>query len=101
MKKVFSVLIVYLILTSCSSKQPRVEKESTSAQLVEMELEIKGMHCDDCENSIQTGVRELPGVDSISANYEDSIAYVRFDSTKTNLKEIAAAISKRGFEVKL
>jgi copper ion binding protein len=65
-----------------------------------MELEVQGMTCDNCEASIQTGVKELPGVDSISANYEDSTAYVRFDSTKTNLKEIAAAIAKRGYEVK-
>jgi len=101
MKKVISVLFACLLFIACSPKQPKVEKEATSAQLVEMELEIKGMHCDDCETSIQAGVKELPGVDSISANYEDSTAYVRFDSTKTNLKEIAEAISKRGFEVKL
>lgn len=100
MKRLLFAVSISLILWACSSNQPKVEKETTSAQLVEMELEIKGMHCDDCETSIQKGVSELAGVDSISANYEDSTAYVRFDSTKTSLKQIAQAIEKRGFQVK-
>lgn len=100
MKKLLFVSFLSLILWACSPKQPKVEQPISSAQLVEMELEIKGMHCDDCEASIQTGVKELPGIDSISANYEDSTAYVRFDSTQTNLRQIAEAISKRGFQVK-
>ena len=101
MKNLLSVLFICIIFFACSTKRPKVDKETIPSHLVEMELEIKGMHCDDCETSIQTGVKELPGVDSISANYEDSTAYVRFDSTKTNVKQIAEAISKRGFEVKL
>lgn len=100
MKNIFFIAFISFLFAGCSSKQPKVEKETTSAQLVEMELEIQGMTCDDCEASIQTGVNELPGIDSISANYEDSTAYVRFDSTKTNLPEITAAIAKRGFTVK-
>lgn len=100
MKNVLFAAFLSLIFLACSPKQPKVEKEVTSAQLVEVELNIKGMHCDDCETSIQTGVSALPGVDSVSANYEDSTAYVRYDSTKTNLKEIAAAIANRGYEVK-
>lgn len=100
MKKVLFIAFIGLLSSACSPKQPKIEKEITSAQLVEMELEIKGMTCDDCEASIQKGVSELPGVDSISANYEDSTAYVRFDSTKTNIAAISQAIAKRGFEVK-
>lgn len=100
MKNVLFIVFVSLLIAACSSQQPKVEKETTSAQLVEMELEIQGMTCDNCETSIQTGVRELPGVDSISANYEDSTAYVRFDSTKTNLAAISDAIAKRGYTVK-
>lgn len=100
MKNVLYMVFGILLITACSTKQPKVEKEATSAQLVEMELEIQGMTCDNCETSIQTGVRELPGVDSISANYEDSTAYVRFDSTKTNLAAISEAIAKRGYTVK-
>ncbi|HET6556457.1 MAG TPA: heavy metal-associated domain-containing protein [Prolixibacteraceae bacterium] len=100
MKNVLFIVFISLLITACSSNQPKVEKEATSAQLVEMELEIQGMTCDNCETSIQAGVSELPGVDSISANYEDSTAYVRFDSTKTNLAAISDVIAKRGYVVK-
>jgi len=57
------------------------------------------MHCDDCEASIAKGVNELAGIDSISANHEDSTAFVRFDSNKTSLKDISKAIEGRGFVV--
>jgi len=99
MKKVLFIAFISLVFSACAQKQLKVEKETTSAQLVEMKLEIKGMTCDHCEASIQKGVKELPGIDSISANYEDSTAYVRFDSTKTNIKQIAEAIAKRGYSV--
>ncbi|OFX53936.1 MAG: hypothetical protein A2066_03785 [Bacteroidetes bacterium GWB2_41_8] len=68
--------------------------------MVEMNLKVEGMTCDHCEASIATGVNLLAGIDSISANHEDSTAFVRFDSNKTNLKEISEAIAQRGFVVK-
>lgn len=67
--------------------------------MVEANLKVEGMHCDDCEASIAKGVTELAGIDSISANHEDSTAFVRFDASKTDLEKISEAIEKRGFHV--
>lgn len=67
--------------------------------MVEAKLQVNGMHCDDCEASIAKGVNTIAGIDSISANHEDSTAFVRFDSNQTNLKDISKAIEDRGFIV--
>ena len=99
-KQIFFIAIIGIVIVACSPKQKPTDKEKTPATLVEMNLKVEGMTCDHCEGSIRTGVMELTGIDSISANHEDSTAFVRFDPAKTNLKEISEAISKRGYEVK-
>jgi Cu+-exporting ATPase len=86
-----------LAIVACSPKQ--APKQTTAPVLVEVNLKVNGMTCDDCEASIAKGVNALAGIDSISANHEDSTAFVRFDSNKTDLKEISKAIENRGFQL--
>jgi copper chaperone CopZ len=97
MKQLILILAIAMGFVSCTPKQ--APKEKTAPVMVEVNLRVEGMHCDDCEASIAKGVNELAGIDSISANHEDSTAFVRFDSNKTDLTKITAAIEKRGFEV--
>lgn len=97
MKQVILVATLALSIVACTPKQ--TPKEKAAPIIVEANLRIEGMHCDDCEASIATGVNAIAGIDSISANYEDSTAYVRFDSNKTNMAEISKAIEGRGFVV--
>ena len=99
MQKLLFIAVISIAIAACSPKQKPADKEKTPV-MVEMNLKVDGMTCDHCEASIATGVNLLAGIDSISADHEDSTAFVRFDSTKTNLKEISEAIALRGFEVK-
>lgn len=99
MQKLLFLAVISIAIAACSSKQKPADKEKTPV-MVEMKLKVDGMTCDHCEASIITGVNLLAGIDSISANHEDSTAFVRFDSTKTNLKEITEAIAQRGYVVK-
>lgn len=100
MKQILFIAFISIVLSACSPKQHTADKEKTPAVMVEMTIKVEGMTCTECEQSIAKGVNELAGIDSISANLLDSTAFIRFDSTKTNLKEISAAIIKRGYEVK-
>lgn len=100
MKSALFIAMFSLLLFACSPKQHSGGKENTPEAMVEVNLKIEGMTCDMCEASIQTGVTQLAGIDSISANFEDSTAFVRFDSAKTNLEAISEAIALRGYEVK-
>ena len=97
MKQILLIAALALSISACAPKQ--TPKEKAVPVMVEAKLKVGGMTCDECEKSIAKGVNQLPGIDSISANHEDSTAFVRFDSSKTNLKEISKAIEDRGFEV--
>lgn len=97
MKNLYLLLILTAVAVACAPKQ--APKESAAPVWVENTLKVEGMHCDNCEASIAKGVTELAGIDSISANHEDSTAYVRFDSNKTSLDQISKAIESRGFVV--
>jgi copper chaperone CopZ len=97
MKNLILIISLVLGMAACTPKQ--APKEKAAPVMVEAKLQVNGMHCDDCEASIAKGVTELAGIDSISANHEDSTAFVRFDSNQTNLKDITKAIEDRGFIV--
>lgn len=97
MKPFILITVLALSIAACTSKQ--APKEKTAPAFVEANLKVEGMHCDNCEASIAKGVTELAGIDSISANHEDSTAFVRFDPSKTDLPKISAAIEKRGYHV--
>ncbi len=99
MKKALFIALAALAMVACNSPQKSADKAQASAVMVEANLKVEGMHCDDCEASIAKGVNELAGIDSISANHEDSTAFVRFDSNKTSMKDISKAIEGRGFVV--
>ena len=96
MKKFLFTALAAGLLAACGTTPKAPEKAPV---IIEANLRVEGMHCDDCENSIAKGVTELAGIDSISANHEDSTAFVRFDSNKTNVAEISKAIEERGFHV--
>jgi copper chaperone CopZ len=97
------ILAVLLIAFSCGqSKQTKEEPAATATEnnIVEVKLQVEGMHCSDCENSVAKGVNELAGIESVKASFADSVAVVRFDKTKTTQAEIAEKIEKRGYTVK-
>jgi copper chaperone CopZ len=98
MKQTLFIILITLAFGACNSPQKKADKVQAPV-LVEAKLRVEGMTCDDCEASIAKGVNELAGIDSISANHEDSTAFVRFDSNKTNLTDISKAIEGRGFVV--
>ena len=97
MRKFILIAGLALSIAACAHKQ--APKEKAVPVLVEANLKVEGMSCTECELSIATGVKQLAGIDSISANHEDSTTFVRFDSTKTNLAQITEAIQGRGYQV--
>lgn len=92
-----------LIIVSCQqgNRQPeKGVKESDTTRIVEATIKIGGMHCDMCTASIEKGVNELEGIQSVKASLEDSCAVVAFDAKKTDLSKIEKAIERRGYTVK-
>lgn len=102
MKKVFYILMISMAFAACQSPKQKTDTNKTpvvASASVEATLRVEGMTCTECEQSIAKGVKQLPGIDSISANHLDSTAFVRFDPSKTDLSKISAAIEGRGYHV--
>jgi copper chaperone CopZ len=55
------------------------------------------MHCAGCEAVIITAVKELPGIDTVSADYIAKMVQVRFDDTLTSPSVILACIENNGY----
>lgn len=57
---------------------------------------IVGMHCASCKLLIEKMVSAVEGVKSVMVNFATEQMLVEYDETKTNLQEIAAAVSQAG-----
>jgi sulfite exporter TauE/SafE/copper chaperone CopZ len=58
---------------------------------------ISGMHCVGCEAVISTAVKELPGIDTVSADHIAKKVQVRFDESLTSPSAILACIESKGY----
>jgi copper chaperone CopZ len=62
-----------------------------------LSFSISGMHCARCEAAIETAIKELPGIDMVSANYVAKKVQVRFDKSLTSPSVILACIESKGY----
>ncbi len=62
-------------------------------------IEVSGMKCGGCENTINTAVSAIDGVLSVKASHQEKRVDVEFDPDKTDIEEIEDAIEDAGFSV--
>lgn len=62
-------------------------------------LNVQGMSCGHCVNSIEGNVGELDGVESVKVHLEDGKVDVTFNAEKVNLTEITEVIEEQGYDV--
>ncbi|NJK98628.1 MAG: heavy-metal-associated domain-containing protein [Bacteroidales bacterium] len=105
MKLFYTLLVVTtLLISGCNSTtQKSADSADTSDTTVLsnaiVDFQVKGMHCEGCENTIKTTVKELKGVSVVEASFKDNKATVTFDSLKVNSADIVAAINEAGYKV--
>ena len=63
-----------------------------------LSLSIHGMHCTGCEAVIENAVKQLPGIDSVSADYTGDKVQVCFDETLITQEKIIACIESYGYQ---
>ena len=61
-------------------------------------IRVKGMHCESCGQLIRMALEDI-GAGRVSANHRKGIVSVEYETTRTNVKEIRAAIEKEGYKV--
>jgi Cu+-exporting ATPase len=65
----------------------------------EIELPLAGMTCAACARTIERQLGSAEGVEQASVNFATRTASVRFDTTRTGVEGLIAAIEDVGFEV--
>ena len=64
----------------------------------ELRLEVQGMDCGGCEESIRKAVTRIEGVDSVSADHVSGRVEVRF-AGQADEEKVRLAIEEAGYEV--
>jgi copper ion binding protein len=101
MKNIIALLMIAFFAASCSGSadQAKVPAAATAAAIKAVSLQVKGMSCTGCEETIKETVQKIDGVTECKASFETGKADVKFDTTKTNAKTISDAIVAAGYEV--
>lgn len=65
----------------------------------QMTIEVQGMSCGHCVNSIEGNVGNLNGVKSVKVHLDTSKVEVEFDSDIVSLEEIKSEMEEQGYDV--
>lgn len=60
-------------------------------------INVEGMTCMSCVNTIKGGISTAPGVKSIEVSLSEKKAFIQYDPTLTNEESLAAQIEDMGF----
>jgi Cu+-exporting ATPase len=85
------------ILRGTQSNAPVVVTDANSAVL---KVKIPSMDCAACAVSIQTKLRQQPGVVAAQVSYDTQEAVVQYDATKLAPENIIAMIEATGFKAR-
>ena len=61
-------------------------------------LNVDGMTCNNCAQSVHMVVSQLAGVETLSVNLEEKLATVTFDDAQVSVEQIAETIEDAGFD---
>ncbi|MCW8172764.1 heavy-metal-associated domain-containing protein [Natrialba swarupiae] len=67
--------------------------------MTETTIEVDGMACEGCENTVTDALESLEGVSSVTANHEASEVRVVHEETLVDESSIADAIENVGYSV--
>jgi copper chaperone CopZ len=81
---------------------PKNEKTATAVEksnIQTVELSIKVMSCAACEAEVNHEIYKLPGIIESTVSYPKKNAIVKFDVSKTTIKDITVAVNATGYKV--
>jgi len=63
-------------------------------------LDVEGMSCSHCENSVKKAVGGLDGVETVNVDLKSKKVSVEYDADKVKIDTIKDTIEDQGYEVK-
>lgn len=96
----FGLLLLIMQLTiSCNNQGAKKEVDKSKLQVVELEVGVDGMTCSGCENSINTSLLKMDGVQDSKASHIDKKVIIILDTNITSLEEVKTTISDIGYSI--
>ncbi|MFX1237728.1 MAG: copper ion binding protein, partial [Promethearchaeota archaeon] len=71
--------------------------ENQKTQVIKSKLNIQGMHCASCAQTISKNLSKVDGVDNINVNIATNKAYFTYDPRKITKNEIIKNIENTGY----
>lgn len=94
------VLITFPYYSSAFFPESQSVLSTNSNHIIKAKLEIEGMTCTSCEQSVDYALKSEKGVLSAESSYKTGIAYVQFDDTKVQTEQLKKAVeNKVGYKV--
>ncbi len=75
-------------------------KKPKKSQLVTLRLDVKGMTCEGCENTVKNAISSLDGIHEVTASHKNEEVCVTFATGTVEMDKIAEAITGVGYDVK-
>lgn len=63
-----------------------------------IEIKVNGMVCSGCENRICNVIKDIDGINEVTANHEKNLVYLKTNKD-ININEVYEKIENLGFEV--
>lgn len=63
-------------------------------------INVEGMSCSHCENTVKKSVGALNGVDNVTVDLGAKKVMVEYDPDKVNIETIKGTIEDQGYDVK-
>jgi copper ion binding protein len=96
MRTLTLTLLVVLSLIACA---PPAAQPPAAAEPTTLTLEVSGMTCAGCEQSIAASVKKIDGVREVTADHKAGKAVVKFDPARARAADIRHAIEKAGYRI--
>jgi len=97
---IFLTLFLIVLAAGSCGKNKKTPENITSMEKSLIEVSIGGMSCTGCEQTIQSRVGMLEGINSVKASYVTGNAIVEYFPGITDTVKIKAAITGSGYTVK-
>jgi copper chaperone CopZ len=106
MGKAIYLIVIMAFITGCQGKTEKEENQDTDQEMVVapenvelISIDIEGMTCTGCENTIKGGISELEGIVEVTASHVDGNATVKYDKSRASIDQMKGAIEKKGYTV--
>jgi len=76
-----------------------INKKNSPENFEAVELDVTGMECVNCANSIKTYLEKLNGIHNVDVNFASEVANVSYNPNVILINDIVADIRKLGYDV--